>query len=86
MYMLWFMICTVPHTIQYLNLHTLAEMNALDKNWLLMNNKWDFRTEMFDIHALTIQETSQLMYLCWPIKNVTVFMENATNFKNTWIK
>lgn len=86
MYMLWFMSCTVPQTILKNFLHTLSEMNALDKKWILMKNKWEYWDEMFDIHVLTIQETSQLTHLCWPIKNVTFLMGNATNFKNMWIK
>lgn len=86
MHMLWFMNCTVPHTILKNFLHILSQMNALDTNWILMNNKWESRNEIFDIHILTIQGTSQLMHLYWPIKNVTVFMENATNFKNMWMK
>ena len=36
MYMLWFVSCTVPHTILKNFLHTLSEMNALDTNWILM--------------------------------------------------
>lgn len=79
MYMLWFMSCTVPHTKLKNFLHTLSEMNASDTNWILMNDKWESRNEIFDIHALTIQETSQLTHFHWPIKNVTVFMENQTS-------
>lgn len=79
--MLWIMSCTAPHTILKHFLHTLSEMNALDTNWILMNNKWESRNEIFDIHVLTIQETSQLTHMYWPIKNATVFMENATTSK-----
>jgi hypothetical protein len=57
MYMLWFMSFTVPHTMLKNFLHTLSEMNTLDTNWILMNNKWESRNDIFDIHVLTVQET-----------------------------